>query len=99
MKSMQPPFESAAARICRLRRIAERAERDCAANGGRPDLLLRAALHHHAAGDVDIAREQAETIVDRADNDPEYAPLWLIRQARDLIARIDGTDDASRVVG
>ncbi|WP_086935502.1 hypothetical protein [Azospirillum sp. B510] len=99
MKSMQPSVESAAARISRLRRIAERAERDCAANGGRPDLLLRAALHHHAAGDLDIAREQAETIVDRGNDDPEYAPGWLIRQARDLIARIDGADDASHVVG
>ncbi|MBY6261992.1 hypothetical protein ABNQ39_14845 [Azospirillum sp. A26] len=99
MKSMQTPVESAAARISRLRRVAERAERDCAANGGRADLLLRAALHHHAAGDLDIAREQAEALIDRADDDPAYAPLWLIRQARDLIARIDGADDASRVVG
>lgn len=99
MKFMQTPVESAAARISRLRRIAERAERDCAASGGRPDLLLRAALHHHAAGDLDIAREQAEMLIDRADNDPEYAPLWLIHQARDLIARIDGLDDAPRIAG
>jgi hypothetical protein len=62
MKSMQPNAESAAARISRLRRIAERAERDCAANGGRPDLLLRAALHHHAPSDLDIPPTAAAAI-------------------------------------
>lgn len=98
MKFMQPPAEPAAARIARLRRIAERAERDCAATG-RPDLLLRAALHHHAAGDVDIARAQAAALIDRADDDPGYAPVWLIHQAHDLIARIDGADDAPHGAG
>lgn len=95
MKFMQPPVEPAAARIARLRRIAERAERDCAATG-RPDLLLRAALHRHAAGDVDIARAQTVALIDRAEDDPDYAPRWLVRQALDLVAQLDGGNDDRR---
>ena len=100
MKSMHPsPVESATARVARMRRIAARAENDCAATGGRPDLLLRAALHHHAAGDLDIARAQAEALLARADDDPDYAPRWLVQQTRDLVARLDGLDDGQPAAG
>ncbi|CAO3408532.1 hypothetical protein [Azospirillum largimobile] len=97
MKFMQsPPAEFSASRVTRLRRIATRAENDCAAASGRPDLLLRAALHRHAAGDVEIARAQAESLLSRAEDDPDYAPRWLVRQALDLIAQLDGGDDDRR---
>lgn len=97
MKSMQsPPVESTASRVARLRRIATRAENDCAAANGRPDLLLRAALHRHAAGDVEVARAQAEALLSRAEDDPDYAPRWLVHQALDLVAQLDGGDDDRR---
>ncbi len=100
MKSMRSsPVESATARVERMRRIAERAENDCSATGGRPDLLLRAALYHHAAGDISIARAQVKALLDRADDDPDYAPTWLIRQARDLIARLDDPEDGQHTAG
>lgn len=100
MKSMRPSaVESATARVERMRRIAARAESDCAATGGRPDLLLRAALYHQAAGDVDIAREQAQALLARAADDPDYAPIWLVRQARDLVARLDGMGDGQHLAG
>lgn len=78
-----------ASRRTRARRVATRLEADCAAMSGRADLLLHAAWQRFAAGDIDLARAQVETLLARVDDDPGYAPVWLARQARDLLVLLD----------
>lgn len=88
-----------AARRARARRVATRLEADCAAMNGRPDLLLHAAWSRFAAGDADLARAQAETLLARADDDPTCVPPWLERQARDLLVLIDRDEAADPPAG
>lgn len=56
----------------------------------RPDTLLRAAQAHKAAGDAAMARRLAMEVIEMCDVQPDSVPAWLGRDARGLVAAIDG---------
>lgn len=93
MASIPTSTDIAAARRARARARAIRAEKACEQENGRPDLLFDAASAHLASGEVELARAQTETLLARADEDPDYAPVWLTLRARDLLAVITRHED------